>query len=105
MILEEGDRISIGEIAFTVISTPGHSPGCVCFYCEKEHILFSGDTLFKGTIGNLTFPTSVPDEMWPSLDKLAALPPETKVYPGHGPSTTIGDESWLPRARKLFTNQ
>lgn len=103
--LNEGDRLKVGDLEFEVIHTPGHTPGGVCFYCPEEGVLISGDTLFKGTIGNLSFPTCVPDLMWPSLDKLAKLPPSTKVYPGHGPSTTIGDESWLPNARQMFGNE
>jgi glyoxylase-like metal-dependent hydrolase (beta-lactamase superfamily II) len=64
--------------------------------------LFSGDTLFKGTIGNLSFSTARPALMWPSLAKLAALPPDTKVYPGHGDDTIIKNESWLNRAEEIF---
>jgi len=101
-LLAEGDKIQIGEKLFEVIDTPGHTPGGVCFYCPEESILISGDTLFQGSIGNLSFPTSDPDAMWKSLEKLAQLPPETKVYPGHGPSTTIGAETWLNRAKEVF---
>ena len=100
---DEGDEIWVGLIKFIVIHTPGHTPGSVCFYSEDEKILISGDTLFKGSIGNLSFPTSQPDLMWTSLKKLEKLPAETKVYPGHGPFTTIGKESWLPRAQDLFS--
>lgn len=99
---KEGDEIEVGNIKFQVIDTPGHTPGGVCFYCPKEKVLISGDTLFKGSIGNLSFNTARPKLMWSSLDKLAALPADTKVYPGHGPDTTIGKESWLPNARQLF---
>jgi hydroxyacylglutathione hydrolase len=101
-MLEEGSSVSIGELLFQVIHTPGHSPGSICFYDAKNHILLSGDTLFKGTIGNLSFPTSQPDLMWTSLAKLAKLPSQTNVYPGHGPKTTIGAESWLPYAQEMF---
>lgn len=104
-LIDEGDQIQIGESTFDVIHTPGHSPGGVCFYCPEEKILISGDTLFKGTIGNISFPTSRPDLMWPSLKKLARLPKDTIVYPGHGPRTTIGTESWLDRAEELFGNR
>lgn len=100
--LQEHDTIHIGKLTLTVIHTPGHTPGGVCFYEPQEEVLLSGDTLFKGTIGNLSFPTAQPDLMWASLAKLAQLPPQTKVFPGHGPSTTIGAESWLPDAQKLF---
>jgi hydroxyacylglutathione hydrolase len=103
-LINEGEIISVGDLNFTVIHTPGHTPGGVCFYCPEEKILFSGDTLFKGTIGNLSFPTARPKLMWPSLAKLALLPPETKVYPGHGDPTTIGHETWLANAEKIFGN-
>lgn len=101
-LIKEGDKISIGEITFEVIDTPGHTPGGVCFYSKGEKVLFSGDTLFQGTIGNLSFPTSRPHLMWDSLSKLAKLPAETRVFPGHGPETTIQKEKWLDRAEELF---
>lgn len=100
--LREKDSIVVGNLNFEVIETPGHSPGGICLYCKDEATLISGDTLFKGTIGNLSFPTSRPEKMQDSLNKLAKLPKETKVYPGHGPSTTIGAEPWLPRANQVF---
>ena len=102
-LLEDEERLLLGELSFQVLHTPGHSPGGVCFYEANQHILFSGDTLFKGTIGNLTFPTCSPDLMWTSLARLAKLPSHTKVYPGHGPSTTIGAESWLSDAKRRFS--
>jgi glyoxylase-like metal-dependent hydrolase (beta-lactamase superfamily II) len=103
ILLEEGMEVSVGELRFQVLHTPGHSPGSVCFYEPLHHVLFSGDTLFQGTIGNLSFPTSQPSLMWHSLAKLVRLPPETRVFPGHGSETTIGAESsWLPYAKKLF---
>lgn len=100
--LEEDDCISIGNLKFTVIHTPGHSPGSICLYCAEENTLISGDTLFKGSIGNLSFPTSLPDAMWPSLEKLAKLPGNTKVFPGHGSATTIAAEKWLKNAKNFF---
>lgn len=102
VLIDEGDSLSLGNLKFTVIHTPGHSPGGVCLHCPEAQILLSGDTLFKGTIGNLSFPTAEPDLMWISLQKLAKLPPSTKVYPGHGPDTTIGNEDWLSRAKQIF---
>lgn len=103
-LLKEGETLTVGDLTFIVIHTPGHTPGGVCFYSPKEKVLISGDTLFKGTIGNLSFPTSVPDQMWPSLAKLAKLPPDTSVYPGHGDPTMIGSEKWLGRAKEVFGN-
>jgi hydroxyacylglutathione hydrolase len=101
-LLHDGDVIQVGQTKWRVIHTPGHSPGSICLYCQEEGVLFSGDTLFKRSIGNLSFPTSQPDRMWPSLKKLEALPKETRVFPGHGEATTIGQESWLARAEKIF---
>ncbi|MEX0962201.1 MAG: MBL fold metallo-hydrolase [Simkaniaceae bacterium] len=100
--LQEGELICFGTQAFRVIHTPGHSPGGVVFYFEKEKILISGDTLFKGSIGKVCFPSSQPEKMWESLKKLAKLPSDTKVYPGHGPSTTIKAENWLSNAEEIF---
>lgn len=105
VILAEGDQVTVGNCNFSVIHTPGHSPGSVCFYDDVNHILFSGDTLFQGAIGNLHFPTSQPDLMWSSLEKLNRLPSQTIVYPGHGPQTIIGAESWLPQAKEIFGKQ
>ncbi len=102
--LNEGDIVSVGTAKFEVIHTPGHTPGGICLYDKQNGILFSGDTLFKGTIGNLSFSTGRPDLMWNSLDKLAKLPPETKIYPGHGSDTTIKNERWLRNAKQIFGN-
>ena len=99
---EEGEQLMVGLLEIRVIHTPGHSPGGVCFYIEKEHILISGDTLFKGSMGKVCFPSSSPNAMWKSLKKLANLPTETRVSPGHGEPTTIGAESWLDNAEKIF---
>jgi hydroxyacylglutathione hydrolase len=102
LLIKEGDIIELGSLRLEVISTPGHTPGGVCFYCKEQQFLLSGDTLFKGTIGNLSFPTARPRLMWDSLKKLARLPAVTKVYPGHGSSTTIGAETWLADAEHFF---
>ncbi len=90
--LEEGDEILVGELKVRVMHTPGHSPGSVCFYLPEEKTILTGDTLFEGAIGNLSFPTSQPELMPASLKRLSELPKETKVYPGHGDPTTIDKE-------------
>jgi hydroxyacylglutathione hydrolase len=100
---KDNEKIPLGQLNFTILHTPGHSPGSVCLYEPHHAVLFSGDTLFKGSIGNLSFPTSQPAKMWPSLAKLERLPPETKVYPGHGAMTIMENElKWLPRAKELY---
>ncbi len=101
--LEEGDRFFIGKIELLVLFTPGHTPGGVSFYLPGEKILFSGDTLFKKSMGRIDFPTSNPDSMWKSLLKLSRLPLDTKVLSGHGEPTTIGEEKWIVDAKKRFT--
>jgi len=90
--LEDGEKIKLGGLSFEVIHTPGHSPGGICLYCQKEKVLFSGDTLFYHAIGRTDLPFSQGDQMNDSLEKLFKLPLETIVYPGHGPQTTIGEE-------------
>jgi glyoxylase-like metal-dependent hydrolase (beta-lactamase superfamily II) len=95
-LLNDGDILHVGSSSWKVIHTPGHSPGSVCLYNAKEGFLLSGDTLFKGTMGNISFPTSSPYLMGETLLKLSSLPPTTRVLPGHGPSTTIGNEqAWM----------
>ncbi len=100
--LTEGQVLEVGKLKLKVIHTPGHSPGGVCFYLEEEGLLVSGDTLFQGSIGRLDLPTAQPELMWESLEKLSALPAETRVLPGHGAETTIGAEKWLKNAKEYF---
>ena len=90
-LLKEGDTIDIDGLHFTVLHTPGHSPGGISLY--GNGVLFSGDTLFNYGIGRTDFPGCSYDQLMDSIqNKLMTLPDETIVYPGHGPSTTIGEE-------------
>ena len=93
--LAENDKINAGGVALSVLHTPGHTPGSICLYAKKEKILFSGDTLFKGSYGRIDFPLSNQEDMTKSLHRLAKLPFDTSVYPGHGLHTTIGSEKWM----------
>lgn len=91
--VDEGDLIHLGNIELKVIHTPGHTKGGTCLYCEKEKLLFSGDTLFRGTWGRTDLPTSNFVDIINSItNKLAALPDDTIVYPGHGRITRIKEE-------------
>ena len=85
--------IPFGSHRLTVIPCPGHTPGGVCYYCEEEKVLFSGDSLFQNSIGRTDFPGG---NLWTLIDALKALiktlPPDTTVYPGHGLKTTIDAE-------------
>ena len=91
-ILEDGQIFTDGHLEYRIMGTPGHSPGSVCFYFHKENTLFSGDTLFAGSIGRTDLPGGNMREMNRSLQKLATLPDETIIYSGHGPSSSIGFE-------------
>lgn len=90
-LLHEGDVIDIGDLSFSIIHTPGHSPGGICLL--GQGVLFSGDTLFNSGIGRYDLPGGDYDQLIDSLQtKLMPLPAETIVHPGHGPETTIGAE-------------
>lgn len=91
-LLDEKDVITFGNHKFTIIETPGHSRGSVCFYCAEENVLFSGDTLFYRSIGRTDFSGGSMMLIIQSLRHLAQLPDETVVLPGHNIQTSIGDE-------------
>lgn len=85
----------VGGITFEVLETPGHSTGSVCFVCREDgadDVLFTGDTLFQGSMGRTDFPGGSMGEMMESLKKLAELPGDYRVYPGHGGETTLDQE-------------
>lgn len=84
--------IRLAGMEFRVLFTPGHTAGGVCYYMEEYGILFSGDTLFAGSVGRTDLPGGSPAVLRESLKKLIRLPDSVLVYPGHGASTTIGDE-------------
>lgn len=88
----DADIISIEGLNLTVLHTPGHTIGSICLYEEAQGVLFSGDTLFRDTYGRTDLPTGNPRQMRESLSKLALLPANTVVYPGHDQPTTIGRE-------------
>ena len=91
--LKEGDTIMLGEDELKVMEAPGHSPGHICFYCAKQHFIISGDVLFNRSIGRTDLPGGDHETLLKNIrEKLFALPDETKVYSGHGPTTTIGEE-------------
>lgn len=88
--LADGDELTLGSLTFSVQHLPGHAPGHVAFI--GQGVALAGDLLFAGSIGRTDLPMSDPRAMRRSLQRLAALPPDVVVYPGHGPATTIGRE-------------
>ena len=92
--IEHNQEISLGSIRLKVLDVPGHSPGGLAFYSKDDNCVFTGDALFSGSIGR----TDLPGGSFPTLiksirDNLLTLPPDTTLYPGHGPSSSIGKEA------------
>lgn len=87
--VKENDEIKFGNQSLKVIETPGHSPGGICLYSAKKKVLLTGDTLFSDTVGRTDLPYSSKKDLKKSLKKLAGLPPETIIYPGHGNSASL----------------
>ncbi len=91
--LQDGETFQMLGREIVCKLVPGHTEGGMCYYIPEEHILFSGDTLFAGSVGRSDFPTGSAGTLIRSIeDKLFVLPDDTKVYPGHGETTTIGTE-------------
>lgn len=91
--LQDGQILQLAGCTLQVLHTPGHSPGSVSFYLEQEQLLLAGDTLFAGSIGRTDLPGGDYDTLMRSLEeKILSLPEKTKVYPGHGPQTTLEQE-------------
>ena len=98
--LADGDILTLGDLEFRVLHTPGHSAGGICLYVED--CLFVGDTLFAGSIGRTDLPGGNYQQLINSIrGKLLCLPDQTRVFPGHGPATTIGRE----KQHNPFLNQ
>lgn len=88
----EGTVLELAGARWSVVETPGHTPGGICWLLADDHALFAGDTLFRGSAGRTDLPGGDPRALTRSLKKLAALPDFLAVYPGHGDPTTIGYE-------------
>ncbi len=90
VLLEEGSQISFGDQTLKVLHTPGHTPGSICL--KSERLIFTGDTLFAEGIGRTDFPGGSNRDMQQSLKRLAHLPDNLLIYPGHGPTSIMGEE-------------
>lgn len=90
VLLDDGSLIEVGDDSLTVMHTPGHTPGSICLLGER--LVFTGDTLFAGGIGRTDFPGGSDSDMQLSLRKLQSLPEDFLIYPGHGPTSIIGEE-------------
>ncbi len=91
-LLKDGDIIRVGNLELEVIHTPGHTPGGISLKCAPDAVI-TGDTLFAGSVGRSDFPGGSHSQLIRSIkEKLLVFPRQTRVYPGHGPQTTIGEE-------------
>ncbi len=91
--LKAGDTLMLGKETLKILEVPGHSPGSIAIYCPEDHWVITGDALFQGSIGRTDLMGGDYATLIRSIrDNLLPLPPETVVYPGHGPATTIGQE-------------
>jgi glyoxylase-like metal-dependent hydrolase (beta-lactamase superfamily II) len=91
-LLQEGDKIKVGNVEIDVIHTPGHTKGGISLKCSPD-ILLTGDALFAGSVGRSDFPGGSHTQLINSIkNKLLVFPPDTKVFPGHGPASTIRNE-------------
>lgn len=94
VMLKGGQRLAVGSLDFTVLHTPGHTPGSVCFYEKSHGVLFSGDTIFQGGYGRTDLPGGSTVQLFESIQKnIFSLPDETLLYPGHGETTSVGEAS------------
>lgn len=90
--VNDGDEVAFGNHTFKVFNTPGHSKGSLVYLCQSENVAFSGDTLFRGSIGRTDFAGGSMFQIIQSLRMMMQWPDETRVLPGHGPETSIGLE-------------
>ncbi|HAM53123.1 MAG TPA: MBL fold metallo-hydrolase [Nitrospiraceae bacterium] len=101
LLVTDGEEIKIGSLTFTVLHTPGHSPGGMCLF--GQGVVITGDTLFAGAVGRTDFHGGDMKKLKQSFDRLMSLPPDTKVLTGHGPDSTIARERSENFFPKLFT--
>lgn len=91
--LKEDDKISVGKYEFRIMDIPGHTPGGLFYICDEEKLIFTGDSLFEGTIGNTSFPGGNYDTLMKNLKRaIKVLPDDYEIYPGHCDPSTIGRE-------------
>jgi hydroxyacylglutathione hydrolase len=90
VLVEDGDKIHVGNLRFSVLSTPGHSPGGICLY--GEDIVLTGDTVFAGSVGRTDLFGGSIDDLKKSFKRIMSLPPDTVIFPGHGDPSTVRQE-------------
>jgi glyoxylase-like metal-dependent hydrolase (beta-lactamase superfamily II) len=104
--VEDQDIIALGKEEFKVLLTPGHSPGSICFYHEKQDFILGGDLIFKDSVGRTDFPGCNPQDLIKSIrNQILPLPDTLSIYSGHGPVTQLGRERKMnPYIQHLLSN-
>jgi hydroxyacylglutathione hydrolase len=92
-LIEDGEKLSIGNLTCEVLFTPGHAPGHVCFYFESDKTLVGGDLIIGGAVGRTDLPGCDEEDLAESVRRIMRLPPDTTLLPGHGEPTTLGEEA------------
>lgn len=92
-ILKNGDKINIGDISFEILSAPGHTEGGVMYYSKDQKVIFTGDTIFKGSVGRTDFHGGSMADLFNTLQKIKKLPEDVVIYSGHGEATTVKHET------------
>jgi hydroxyacylglutathione hydrolase len=102
-LINEGDRLQVGALTLKVLHTPGHSPGSVCLVVEGQKMIIVGDLIFAGSIGRTDFPGGSFEALIEGVrQKIFPFPDDTKLFPGHGPATTVGREK---KTNPFFTGE
>jgi len=109
LLLHAGQRLSVGAVELTVLETPGHTPGAICLLRRDggRGQLFSGDLVFRGSVGRTDLPGGSEAELWRSVrTAVLPLPDDTIIWPGHGEPTTLGEErAWLAAAGQVLERE
>jgi hydroxyacylglutathione hydrolase len=103
--VEDGQELSIGSLKVRVIFTPGHSPGHVAYHFPDEELLIGGDLIIGGAVGRSDLPDSNFHDLVASVKRVMALPPATRLMPGHGQPTTLGDEAKTNEYVRMFMQE
>jgi glyoxylase-like metal-dependent hydrolase (beta-lactamase superfamily II) len=92
LLLRGGEKLSVGSLEFEALHTPGHCAGHVAYYCAAEKVVAGGDLIIGGSVGRTDLPDSDEQELFKSIHRIMALPPETRLLPGHGEPRTLAEE-------------
>lgn len=99
--LRDEEELTVGNLQFTVMHTPGHTPGSLCLYSARARVIFVGDLMTRHGISRTDFTGSNQKQLHESLERIALLPNDTRIFPGHGSPTVLQDERWMLDLAKM----